>query len=98
MQKKLTGKRPRPTVRTPAEQRKHRAEQAARAILAPLRLYPLTDHQRAANWERIARCFSDLPDADAATSFAHKLGLRTVPAHLLDAAFPPAPPSPEVPA
>lgn len=89
--------RPRPKAYQPAESRARRAAQAARAILSP-RLYPLTDDQRAANWDRIARCFADLPDAEAATTFAHRLGLRTVPAHLLDAAFPPAPPSPEVPA
>ena len=77
----------------PEERRYRRAAQAARAILAP-RLYPLTDERRAANWDRIARCFGDLQSAEAATTLAHKLGLRTVPAHLLDTAFPPAPEQP----
>ena len=88
--KKNTGTRLKPRVRTPEEQRKHRAEQAARAIRSP-RLYPLTAERRSANWARIARCFVDFEDASKASAFVHRLGLATVPALLLDAAFPPEP-------
>lgn len=51
---KKTGTRPTPTARTPEEQRKHRAEQAARAILSGT-------GNREANWERIARFLADCP-------------------------------------
>ncbi len=50
--KKTTGTRLRPTVRTPEDQRKHRAEQAARAILAGRNV--------GTNWARIARHLVDL--------------------------------------
>jgi hypothetical protein len=86
--KKNVGTRPRPKQRTPEEQRRHRAEQAARAILAGR-------GERDKHWERIARSFPDCGSADGATTFAHRLGLATVPAYLLDAAFPPAEPEPE---
>ncbi len=82
--KKNVGTRPRPIVRTPEQARKHRAEQAARAILAGR-------GNRDANWARIGRCFADFASAEQATGWAHNLGLATVPLHLLDAAFPPAP-------
>ena len=52
--KKNVGTRTKPTEWPPAERRYRRAAQAARAITS-LRLYPLTDHQIDANWERIAR-------------------------------------------
>lgn len=45
--KKNVGTRPRPKQRTPEEQRRHRAEQAARAILA--------GRNREHNWLRIER-------------------------------------------
>lgn len=86
--KKFTGKRIRPTVYPPAETRYRRAAQSARAILAGR-------GEREKHWERIARCFADLQSADAACLLAHRLGLDTVPAHLLDAAFPPPPPEVE---
>jgi hypothetical protein len=89
--KKNVGTRPRPKQRTPEEQRRHRAEQAARAILAGR-------GERDKHWERIARSFPDCGSADGATTFAHRLGLATVPAHLLDVAFPPAELAPEPPA
>ena len=81
--KKNVGTRTRPIVRTPEQQRKHRAEQAARAILA--------GRKYEENWDRIGRCFADFASAEQATGWAHNMGLATVPLHLLDAAFPPAP-------
>ena len=50
--KKNVGARLEPRVRTPEEQRKHRAEQAARAIKAGR-------GNREANWLRIARHIAD---------------------------------------
>ena len=50
--KKNVGTRPRPKQRTPEEQRRHRAEQAARAIKAGR-----GNHE--ANWLRIARHLAD---------------------------------------
>lgn len=52
--KKNVGTRQKPRIRTAEEQRKHRAEQAARAILAGR-------GNREANWERISRHLRDLP-------------------------------------
>ena len=89
--KKHVGTRTKPTVYSPEEQRKRRAAQSARAILAGR-------GDREKHWERIARCFGDVPDAAAACVLAHKLGLDTIPAHLLEAAFPPAAHTAEVPA
>jgi hypothetical protein len=51
--KKNVGTRPRPKQRTPEEQRRHRAEQAARAILA--------GRNREHNWLRIERHLRDCP-------------------------------------
>lgn len=51
--KKNVGTRTRPIVRTPEQQRKHRAEQAARAILA--------GRNREQNWARIERHLADIP-------------------------------------
>ena len=51
--KKNVGTRTRPTVRTPEQRRKHRAEQAARAILAGR-------GNREANWTRIERHLVDV--------------------------------------
>ena len=51
--KKNLGDRPRPIVRTPEQRRKHRAEQAARAILAGR-------GNREANWTRIERHLVDV--------------------------------------
>lgn len=56
--KKNLGDRPRPIVRTPEQQRKHRAEQAARAILAGRNV--------GTNWARIAR---HLVDGKAVTEY-----------------------------
>lgn len=86
---KPTGKRTRKRILSPKQSREKRAAQAARAILAGR-------GERDKHWDRIARCFTDCGSADGATTFAHRLGLATVPAYLLDAAFPPAPePAPE---
>jgi len=57
--KKNVGTRPLPIVRTPEQQRKHRAEQAARAILAGRNV--------GTNWARIAR---HLVDGPAVTEYA----------------------------
>lgn len=81
---KPTGKRQRKRILPPKQRREKRAAQAARAILAGR-------GDRDANWSRIARCFSDYGSAEAAVTFAHTLGLATVPAHLLEKAFPPEP-------
>lgn len=81
---KPTGKRTRKRILSPRQSRWKRAAQAARAILAGR-------GDRDANWTRVARCFPDHADAGAAIAFASALGLNTVPAHLLDAAFPPTP-------
>ena len=54
MHTKKSGHRLRPRVRTPEEQRKHRAEQAARAILAGR-------GDLHTNWDRIERHLRDLP-------------------------------------
>lgn len=51
--KKNVGTRPRPSQRTPEEQRKHRAEQAARAIAA--------GRNEEHNWLRIERHLRDVP-------------------------------------
>ena len=81
---KPTGKRQRKRILPPKQRREKRAAQAARAILAGR-------GDRDANWSRVARCFSDYGSAEAAVTFAHTLGLATVPAHLLEKAFPPEP-------
>lgn len=81
---KPTGKRTRKRILSPKQSREKRAAQAARAILAGR-------GDRDANWTRVARCFPDHADAGAAITFARALGLDTVPAYLLDAAFPPVP-------
>ena len=52
--KKNVGTRPRPKQRTPEEQRRHRAEQAARAIKDGR-------GNRDANWDRIERHLRDCP-------------------------------------
>ena len=52
--KKNVGTRTKTSVRTPEDQRKHRAEQAARAILAGRGDWH-------ANWDRIERHLRDLP-------------------------------------
>ena len=86
---KPTGKRQRKRILPPKQRREKRAAQAARAILAGR-------GDRDANWSRVARCFSDYGSAEAAVTFADTLGLATVPAHLLEKAFPPTPePTPE---
>lgn len=79
---KPTGKRQRKRILSPKQRREKRAAQAARAILAGR-------GDRGANWSRVALCFSDYESAGAAVTFAHTLGLATVPAHLLEKAFPP---------
>lgn len=79
---KPTGKRQRKRILSPKQRREKRAAQAARAILAGRGDYD-------ANWSRVARCFSDHESAGAAIAFAHTLGLDTVPAYLLEKAFPP---------
>ena len=81
---KPTGKRQRKRILPPKQRREKRAAQAARAILAGR-------GDRDANWSRVARCFLDYESAEAAVTFAHTLGLATVPAHLLEKAFPPEP-------
>ena len=81
---KPTGKRIRKRILPPKQRREKRAAQAARAILAGR-------GDRDANWSRVARCFSDHESAGAAIAFAHTLGLDTVPAYLLEKAFPPEP-------
>lgn len=80
----LKNGRPQPVVYPPAEKRSRRAAQSARAILAGR-------GDREKHWDRIGRCFTDLPNASTATAFAHRIGMATIPMHLLDAAFPPEP-------
>lgn len=57
MYTKKSGHRLRPRVRTPEQQRLHRAEQAARAILAGR-------GDREANWLRIERHLADGPKVE----------------------------------
>lgn len=81
--KKNVGTRLRPRVRTPEEQRKHRAEQAARAILAGR-------GNREMQWIRIARHLRDvsksltfagmsIPDAISASAWPEPAPVESEP-------------------
>ena len=76
---KNVGARPRPKQRTPAEQRRHRAEQAARAILA--------GRNQEHNWLRIERHLR----ADR-TEKVNYFGMLAIPEAIQESAWPtPAP-------
>ena len=85
--KKNVGTRTRPIVRTPEQQRKHRAEQAARAILA--------GRNREHNWLRIERHLR----ADYAEKVGN-FGALAIPEAIQESAWPTPEPTPaaEVPA
>jgi hypothetical protein len=83
--KKNVGTRTKPSVRTPEEQRKHRAEQAARAIAAGR-------GDRHTNWLRIERHLRDVPG---------KVGFfagLAIPEAIQESVWPTPPPSEENPA
>ena len=83
--KKNVGTRPRPKQRTPEEQRRHRAEQAARAILA--------GRNRQHNWLRIERHLR--------ADYTGKVGYfetLAIPEAIQESVWPTPPPSEKAPA